>query len=218
MTSTGSSTPDRPRNRVGRPKAADKELIEKRRRIIGQWRIVQGLTEHQIHEKLTTLDPPIYVHLETVKRDIAVVRQRFANYYGNATEFDPVSEVAELIARYKYMALKSIRLSQATTNAGDIVAFFRAAITAQKELAELFFNTGLVDRKLGSLFLYGKRFESDEQEAKRIPSGVELQKLYDSIHVTDAEIISEAESAWLHGDMAAAESHDPKALPPASED
>ena len=61
-------------------------------------------------------------------------------------------------------------------------------------------DNGLVHRDLGILRV------DDPRPVQRIPSGIELQKLYDSIDVTAAEITSEAEIAWLYGDQAAAES------------
>jgi hypothetical protein len=36
-------------------------------------------------------------------------------------------------------------------------------------------------------------------------SGAELQKRFDAINVTDAELVSEAEVAWLYDDAAASE-------------
>ena len=56
-----------------------------------------------------------------------------------------------------------------------------------------------IDRTLGTLFI------DDGKAAERIPSGVELQKLFDSITVSETDIISETQLAWRHGDAVATE-------------
>jgi hypothetical protein len=58
-------------------------------------------------------------------------------------------------------------------------------------------DINLIDRTIGTLFV------DDSARADRIPSGAELRELYESIVVTDAEITSEAELAWLYGDQEA---------------
>lgn len=209
VTTSGSSRPASSFHRR-RPTAEDELLIERRRRLVGQWRFVEGLTEKQIHERLGQLDPPVICHPITIQRDLAILRKRFARYYGNAKEFNPVQEVAELISRYKFIALKSMRIAGSVTDVRTIANMHRTAMEAQKQLSDLLFDCGLLNRKLGSLFMFGMKGEEADAARDRIPSGTELQRLYDSIQVKDAEIISEAESAWLHGDFAAAA--EPKAI------
>jgi hypothetical protein len=60
-------------------------------------------------------------------------------------------------------------------------------------------DINLIDRTIGTLFI------DDGQRTDRIPSGVELQKEFDAINVTEAELVSEAEWHWKHGDQAPSE-------------
>lgn len=60
------------------------------------------------------------------------------------------------------------------------------ATTAKTRLLQ---DVNLIDRTIGTLFI------DDGQRADRIPSRLELQKPFDSVVVTDAELICEAELA-----------------------
>jgi hypothetical protein len=73
------------------------------------------------------------------------------------------------------------------------------AIQATEARTTLLQHVGLIDRKIGTLIL------DDGKRADRIPSGVELQKRFDAVIVTEDELVSEAEWHWKHGDQAAAE-------------
>jgi hypothetical protein len=56
---------------------------------------------------------------------------------------------------------------------------------------ELLHSVGLLPRDLGTVRV---------QTTGQIPTGTELQALYDGISVTDDELVSEAERAWKYGD------------------
>jgi hypothetical protein len=82
---------------------------------------------------------------------------------------------------------------------GDSARWARIAIRATEARTTLLQDLGLLDRRIGTLFV------DEGQRADRIPSGAELQKLFESVTVTDAEITSEAELAYRYGDAAAHE-------------
>ena len=65
---------------------------------------------------------------------------------------------------------------------------------------ELLQDLGLLDRHIGTLFI------DDGKPVERIPSGEELQRRFESIEVTEGELVNEAERAWKHGEQVAAES------------
>jgi hypothetical protein len=74
----------------------------------------------------------------------------------------------------------------------------RIAIRATEAKTRLLQDINLIDRTIGTLFI------DDGKPVERI-SGAELQKRFDAINVTDAELVSEAEVAWLYDDAAASE-------------
>ena len=53
-------------------------------------------------------------------------------------------------------------------------------------------DIGLLDRRIGTLFI-----ADDSKPVERIPTGEELQKRLAEIEVSDGEIMTAAESAWL---------------------
>jgi hypothetical protein len=73
------------------------------------------------------------------------------------------------------------------------------ALQATEAKTQLLQDINLIDRTIGTLFI------EDGIKTERVPSGIELQKRFESVVVTDAELVSEAETAWKYGDQAAAE-------------
>jgi hypothetical protein len=86
-----------------------------------------------------------------------------------------------------------------TVNGGDGAKWARIAIRATEARTQLLQDIGLIDRRIRTLFI------DDGKRTDRIPSGEEMQKRFESITVTDAEITSEAELAYRYGDAAAHE-------------
>jgi hypothetical protein len=71
------------------------------------------------------------------------------------------------------------------------------AIQATAARTQLLQDVGLIDRRLGVLFV------DDGKKVDRIPSAIELQRLFDSAIVTEDELVSDAEWHWKDGDQAA---------------
>ena len=112
--------------------------------------------------------------------------------------FDACFEVGAALQRHELIARAATRHAL-TANAAEGAKWACVAIRATEAKTQLLQDIGLLDRRLGTLFV------DDGQRADRIPSGTELQERFDKVIVKDAEIVSEAELAWHYGDAAAAE-------------
>ncbi len=60
-------------------------------------------------------------------------------------------------------------------------------------------SVGLLPNDLGT------RVQDTGHAGERIPSGVELQRHFANLEISEGELMSEAERAWKHGDQAASE-------------
>jgi hypothetical protein len=112
-----------------------------------------------------------------------------------AANFDARFEVGEALARHELIARTATR--RALAGDGDAAKWARVAVQATSARTQLLQDIGLIDRKIGTLFI------DDGQRADRIPSGVELQAIFRDVSVTEDEITSEAEWHYQHGDAAA---------------
>jgi hypothetical protein len=171
--------------------------IERRRFIVAKLRWIAGeQTPAEIVAELHRADPPIVTSVRTVERDIAAIKSD-ARKYLTATNFDARFEVGAALARHELIARTATQ--RALAGNGDGARWARIAIRATEARTTLLQDLGLLDRRIGTLFI------DDAQRADRIPSGVELQEVFDAITVTDAEITSEAELAYRYGDAGAHE-------------
>jgi hypothetical protein len=75
----------------------------------------------------------------------------------------------------------------------------RIAIRATEAKTQLLQDIGLIERKIGTLFI------DDGKKADRVRRGEELQGLFDSITVDARDLVIDAERAYKYGDAAAAE-------------
>jgi hypothetical protein len=171
--------------------------IERRRLIIAKSRwLADHLTPAEIIEELQRADPPIITSVRTVERDIAATKSN-ARKYLTAANFDARFEISAALARHELIARMATR--RALDGNGDGAKWARIAIRATEARTQLLQDIGLIDRRLGVLFV------EDGKAAERIPSGLEMQELFDAVNVTDDEITSEAEWHYKHGDAAAHE-------------
>jgi hypothetical protein len=159
-------------------------------------RLESQLTAVAIVQVLRKETPPIVVSVRTVEGDFVAVRADTHRYL-TTKNVDARFEVGEALAPHEPIARKATQRAL-TVNGGDGAKWARIAIRATEARTQLLQDIGLIDREIGTLFI------DDGQRADRISSGTELQKLFNSVTVTDAELISEAELAWQHGDAAAA--------------
>jgi hypothetical protein len=86
-----------------------------------------------------------------------------------------------------------MRAAITTKDDGYRARLLRVATHAINSEIELLQRCGLLPHDLGTLRV---RPETED----RIPSGLELQKLFDSVTVTPDELVSEAEIAMRYGD------------------
>lgn len=157
--------------------------------------MAENLTPAEIIEELQRADPPIITSVRTVERDIAAIKSN-ARKYLTAANFDVRFEISAALARHELIARMATR--RALDGNCDGAKWARIAIRATEARTQLLQDIGLIDRKLGTLFV------ADSTTAERVPSGVELQKLFEAISVTDADLTSEAELAYKYGDAAQA--------------
>ena len=133
----------------------------------------------------------------TVSRDLAIIRREYASF---SRDFDPLEKVGERAAKFRLIAERAMRRSATAKGDTDVARLLKVAVLAWNAEIALLQATGLLPNSLGVLKL--------ERPTERIPTGVELQRRFESVNVTADELVSEAELAWKFGDEAAAEKRD----------
>ena len=182
---------------TGADRARERSEIERRRVMVARLRWLEGnMTVAEIVVALSQLNPPIVTSIRTVERDITTIRESGRRYL-SAKHFDAKFEVSAALARHELIARKATQMALAGN--ADGAKWARVAVHATEARTQLLQDVGLLDRQIGGLFM------DDRKRVDRIPSGVELQKEFNAINVTDVELTSEAEWHWKHGDQAAAE-------------
>ena len=102
--------------------------------------------------------------------------------------FDARLQIGMALARYEWIARTATKHAVDHSRA-DGAKWARIAVRATEAKTQLLQDINQIDRTIGTLFI------DDGKRADRIPSAVELQREFDAINVTDAELTSEAE--WL---------------------
>jgi hypothetical protein len=178
-------------------RAQEREKIARRRRLVAEWRFDLGLTLNQIRDRLARLDPPIDAHIATISRDIDKARDAITSKMSK--DFDIRFEFARIIHRYEMLAMRAIRKSRTASEPAAQVAWTRTA----KEITDRIFDSyvGIFNKQLAALLL--ARVE-EGTKVDRIASGEELQRYFAENQVTEGELVSEAERAYLYGDEGAA--------------
>ena len=167
--------------------------IERRRALVRKCRYRLELTQAESVEWLQAHG--ITASRTTVARDEKVIRREFAIV---TRDFDPLVEIAARAERLRRITARAMRSAHATKDDGDRARLLKVAVTSINSEVELLQSCGLLPRDLGTLRVV-------PQTTERIPSGLELQKLYDAVAVTNAELVSQAELSWQYGDAAPAE-------------
>ena len=180
----------------GRPQ--ERLDIDRRRRLVAKYRFVRGFTEQQI-SKVLREKHGIEATQQIVNRDIQKARVEFRKYYGNREQFEATEEVAKVLARYERIVLWTMRRAQAEKDNGKFATLMRAATQASTEYTALLQSVGLVDKRLGTLFIAPE----DGKRSERLPTGTQLSKLFEDTKILEGEIVADAERAWLYGDAAA---------------
>lgn len=125
-----------------------------------------NLTAAEIVAALQQLNPPISTSIRTVERDFIAIRDD-ARRYLSAANFDARFEVGEALARHELIARTATRRALAGT--ADAGKWARVALQATTARTQLLQDIGLIDRRLGVLFV------EDGKAAERIPSGLECK-------------------------------------------
>jgi hypothetical protein len=170
--------------------------VERRRREVARLRYTRYLTEDKIRDELSKLTPPITASIATVSRDLHHIRKKFRLHLSNSG-FDAADEVYKRLAGYEEKEELCMELARATKDARERSHLIRTALQAARDAITLLQEIGLLDRTLGTVIV------EDGRKAERVPTGSELQRRFNEITVTDADITSEAELAYRYGDAAA---------------
>jgi hypothetical protein len=157
--------------------------------------IESNLTAEEIAEALSQLDPPILVSARTVERDFSAIQEDSRRYL-TAARFDARFEVGAALMRHEMIARKAAQRALTGTNA-DAARWARVAVLATESKTKLLQDVGLIDRRIGTLFIDASK------NPDRIPNGVDMQRRFESVNVTPDEITSVAEIAQLYGDAEA---------------
>jgi hypothetical protein len=180
-----------------RDRARDRSDRERRRVVVARLRWIESnLTAAEIATALSQLNPPIIVSPRTVERDCQAIRDDSRRYL-TAVNFDARFEVGAALMRHEMIARMAAQ--HALGNHADGAKWARVAILATEAKTQLLQDIGLIDRRIGTLFI------DDSKNPDRIPSGVEMQRRFDGVNVVDADLVSEAERAFKFGDSELAE-------------
>ena len=171
----------------------DAAQVERRRARVKALHVGDQLTYPVIVERLAA--EGITTTTATVCRDVKVIQREFAA----GVSRDPLVSIGQRSHDFRVVFRRSMRAAGRTKDDGAKARLLRVAVHALQAECELLQTCGLLPRDLGRL-----RVEQ-LQPAERIPTGEELQRRFDSVRVTDDEITSEAERAWLYGDAHAAD-------------
>jgi hypothetical protein len=177
-------------------RALERSAIERRRSLVARYRFIEAqMTAAEIVEMLRKENPPIVVTVRTVERDFSAIRDNVRRYV-NARNFDAAFEIGAALQRHELIARAATRHAL-TANAEHGSKWARIAIRATEAKTRLLQDINLVNRTIGTLFI-------DDGSVERIPPGSELFDRLHDIVVTQADITSDAELHYKHGDEAAA--------------
>jgi hypothetical protein len=180
-------------------RAQDRDQIRMRRQRVWAWRL-EGLSLSAIRVRLSRLNPPIIVHASQISRDLAHMSREARSSF-DRTQFDPVAFVVEQVHRFEALYAKTIRDAHRTRSVLERVACYRTASHLLEQIAALMQDVGVVDSRIG-LMLAAMR---DGEKVERLPSAEDLQRMFESIVITEGDLTSEAEKAYGWGDAAAFE-------------
>lgn len=191
-----------PGSRLVRTNAAikDRDLIQRRREIVGYLYCVRHMPMRSIVEYLKTkIDPPIETTVLQISRDKEVWRSLFRERFA-ANKFDALVEVGKRIASFDTAAARAWNLMEKTDDPRAKAHLLRVYGDMNQKAVMLLQDVGLLDRRIGTLIM-----DDPSMTAERIPTGIELQKEFESVTIAEGELVSEAERAWMYGDAVASE-------------
>jgi len=126
---------------------------------------------------------------------------RRARHAFERRQFDPVGIVLRHEQRLEGLFTKAIRDARHTRSALERAALYRVAAQVLEQIKALMQDVGILDSQVGLLI---RAMRGDGPKVERTPNGLELQEWFNSIRVTDDELISSAELSYLgYGDSEA---------------
>ena len=179
-----------------RDRARERTERERRRSIVARLRFIESnLTAAEIVIALAQAMPPIVTSIRTVTRDIAAVRDDCRRYLSPG-HFDAPFEISASLLRHEMIARRATQRAL-DSNDADGARWAKIAIRATQARTELLMDVGLIDRNVGTLLLASK----DAGTVDRIPSGLEMQKIFDGVVITEDDLTSDAERSYMaYGD------------------
>lgn len=175
-----------------RDRAREAQEAERRRGFVKKFRFRDQLPYGVIVERLRKLG--IETTKATICRDVAVIKRE---YRQAAQDFDALEKVGQCAADFRVVVSRALRASAKATDATDVARLLKVVVLAQNSEISLLQSVGLLPNQLGTLKV--------EQPTGKIPSGAELQRLFESVTVEPSELQSSAELAMLYGDAEASE-------------
>jgi hypothetical protein len=169
---------------------------DRRREEVTRLRYSNRLSIASIVTELGKLEPPIVCTKSTVHRDLEQIRRTLRKTH-NPKRFDALAVVGGYVNAFDEVAKKCMRLADDTKDNGEKAQFLRIYLDALAQQIEILQDADLINKRIGTLVL------DDGKRRDRVPTGTELQRRFESVNVVDAELVSEAERAYLFGDAAA---------------
>jgi hypothetical protein len=153
-----------------------------------KWDIVAKLTRYGIHTSYGAVTRDI----QAASRDI---RKRL-----DARNFDPLEEFMNAVATLEDIRNRSNVRAAKTHDNKEAAILYKVAIDAQVQITDLMQDVGFIDERVSRVI----KDADATKDASRIPSGEELQRRIGGMVIKDAELVSDAERAWMYGDATAA--------------
>ncbi len=173
---------------------ADALTIEQRRDKIRHLRYDEGLAIFQIQARLK--EDGIEIGKSQIGRDLQVIQREIRNTL--TATFDGPRFIANTIYSYERRAYKLLSMITEKIEPVAAAALVRAANDCTQKVTELLQDVGILDRRLGTLIFARP---DDGKKVERVPTGEEMQQFFDGITIKESELVSDAERAWLYGDI-----------------
>jgi hypothetical protein len=157
-------------------RAQDGERIRQRRELA--WRLrLEGHSLSAIRGRLAQRG--FVVDVSQVSRDLAHVRRDTRRTF-DRTHFDPVGFVVDQVQRFELLYAKAMRDTRRTRNVAERCVCYRTASHVLEQINALLADAGVVDSRVAMLL----RAAADGEAVEPIPSGIELQRLFANVTVT----------------------------------
>ena len=176
-------------------RAKSRLQVMKRRELVAQWRLRDNLSFPEIAKRLALEDPPIVVDQSILAKDVRQAQNELKARFSRG-RFDAGIMLAQALIEIDDIAWKARADAEDTKDKAKRAALYRVRLDAIERRISLLQESGLLTKELGRMLLD----VADGKNIDRIPDGTELAKRFSAIKVLDADLVSDAEKAWLYGD------------------